>query len=213
MPVLLPEITLPAPAAVPPTIVPGKLLMLMPIAFPTARSPAAFTPMRLPWMTFAFELVTMLLAILIPAPVLPEMTLPAVGRRPADGVAGGVGVDRDADAIEDCRRAGGVEADVVVPDHGARSIGPDLDSRAVSGDDVPCSARATDDRALGADDVETDRPLGIRTAPEGSVPMKLPWTTLSFAAAPFTLIRCRCCPRRRSPHLPPSRRSCCRWRR
>ena len=49
---LLPEITLPAPAPVPPIVLfDAPLSITTPVPLPSAAVPAAFVPMKLPWTT------------------------------------------------------------------------------------------------------------------------------------------------------------------
>ena len=70
---VLPEITFPAPAGVPPTVLP-EVLKKIPTPSPLARAavPAAVVPMKLPWMTLPSVPRSV---ITRPIDELPEMTL------------------------------------------------------------------------------------------------------------------------------------------
>ena len=65
-------------------------------------------------------------------------------------------------AVCDCRRAGGVRADVVALDDRSGCVGADLDARSVTRDDVPREAGAADSRIDGAHDVHADAAIGKR---------------------------------------------------
>src|SRR5262245_15511102 len=88
-PYWLPEMTLPAPAALPPTVVPGALPRITPYCWvPPPTVPVRSVPIQLPWMTVSKELP--LAPTLMPAVLLAEMTLrvweavpPTCVRRPA----------------------------------------------------------------------------------------------------------------------------------
>ena len=75
---MLPEITLPAPAAVPPTVVPVEpdAMATPPMPLGSAAVPARLVPIKFPWIE-----VSMLLWTTMPAAALPEMRLasPAFG--------------------------------------------------------------------------------------------------------------------------------------
>src|SRR5262249_50995617 len=72
---VLPEMTLPAPAAVPPIVLLEALYTNTPTSpLATAASPAAFVPVRLPWTWLS---VAPRPAMRPPDPPLPEMTLRA----------------------------------------------------------------------------------------------------------------------------------------
>src|SRR4029078_7412607 len=85
----------------------------------------------------------------------------ALSRRDAaNRVDAGVAVDVDPERIEDRRRTGRVQADVVALNLGASCAGPNLDARPVTGDHVPRKTRTADDRPLGADDIDADPAVG-----------------------------------------------------
>ena len=70
----LPEITLPAPAVVPPMMLFGALLMKIPSSpLGMAPVPPALVPIKLPWIWLP---VAVLMAISTPTCRLPEMRLP-----------------------------------------------------------------------------------------------------------------------------------------
>ena len=80
---VLPEMTFPCTATVPPIVLFALAMTTTPSLLATAAEPVASVPTRFPCTRSPVEAW-----IRIPSPALEEMTFPA-GRRPADGVAGG----------------------------------------------------------------------------------------------------------------------------
>ena len=94
---LFPEMTLPAPADVPPIVLFAPDTTKIPPLLPIAVVPAASVPTRFPCTRLPAEAwIRIPVAPAIERP-FEEMTFPAAGRRPADGIARG--------AVEDDARA------------------------------------------------------------------------------------------------------------
>ena len=107
---VLPESTLPAPAAVPPIVLFGVLTSVMPPEFASAAVPAAFVPIRLPCTTSPEPA-----SICTPGPAFPEARFRSALPRPADRVV--QAEDVDPLPIAQGRRSRSVSPDEVAHDH------------------------------------------------------------------------------------------------
>jgi len=160
--VTLPEITLPSPAAAPPIVFPVALVWMttpkipLPTAAPEIHSAASVEPDQVALNDGAVRAGLDGDALA----VVPGDDVALAGSGPTDRVDASIAVNRDPERVEDHRRAGRVQTDVVALDLGAYCTRADLDAGPVAGDHVPRKTRAAHDRPLGADDVDTNAAIG-----------------------------------------------------